>query len=108
MSDTILQSYENLLDYADTEHSEDHADGFCADEKADCLTCKWLADAAENCKKLVDVKTITVTVSGGMVQSISGIPAGVHVHVHDYDTDGRDGDEFKHDADGQVYFLGKW
>lgn len=50
--DSVRQSYENLLDYAVTEHEQDHADGFCSYEKADCGTCSWLSDAKENIKKL--------------------------------------------------------
>lgn len=46
--DTILQSFENLLEYAEQEHNADHHDGFCQDKKADCLTCRWLADAQKN------------------------------------------------------------
>lgn len=46
--DTIMQSFENLLNYVDVEHGQDHADGFCQDEKKDCVTCRWLADAHKN------------------------------------------------------------
>ncbi len=46
--DTVLQSFENLLNYADAEHSSDHVDGFCQDEKKDCVTCNWLVDAHKN------------------------------------------------------------
>ena len=108
MPDTILQSFENLLNYVVTEHGQDHADGYCDDEKAECLTCNWLAEAAENLKKLAAPKTITVTVSGGVVQDVSGIPAGTSVHVHDYDTDGQDETNCKTDDGGDIYFLGKW
>ncbi len=55
--DTVLQSFENLLNYATAEHDADHKSGFCADEKPDCMTCNWLADADKNyglLKKLVE------------------------------------------------------
>jgi len=46
--DTLLESFENLLNYANAEHGQDHEDGFCADAKKDCVTCNWLADANKN------------------------------------------------------------
>jgi len=52
MADTVLESYENLLSYANTEHEQDHADGFCDDEKSECVTCGWLADANKNIEAL--------------------------------------------------------
>ncbi len=110
--DTVLQSYENLLSYAIAEHAGDHACGYCDDEKSECLTCAWLADAAENIKALQ--KPIVVIVSGVVVQDVSGIPAGLFVHVHDYDTDGQiplSPDDFRTkyirtDDNGDNYFLG--
>lgn len=51
-NDTILESYENLLHYAKTEHEADHDCGFCYDEFEDCVTCNWLAKAEENYEKL--------------------------------------------------------
>ena len=50
--DTLLESYINMLDYVDKEHSADHKDGYCDDEKKDCITCNWIADAEENLKSL--------------------------------------------------------
>lgn len=53
--DSIKQSFENLLNYVETEHDADHRDGYCDDEKgSDCVTCNWLAEAKENYKKLVE------------------------------------------------------
>ena len=46
--DTLLQSYENLLNYVMAEHAQDHADNFCEDKKSDCVTCNWLKDANKN------------------------------------------------------------
>ena len=37
-------------------------------------------------------KIITVTVEGGVVQSVDGIPDGVTVRVLDFDTDGAEDD----------------
>ena len=34
-------------------------------------------------------KTITLHIEGGLVQDVTGIPAGYEVHVHDFDDGGR-------------------
>lgn len=36
------------------------------------------------------MKTITVEVSGGLVQDVRGIPKGIRAKVLDYDSDGLD------------------
>ncbi len=103
---TVLQSYEDLLNYVSTKHHQNHAD------ISECHWCVLLGEAAENIKALQ--KPIVVTVSGGAVQQVSGIPAGVFVHVHDYDTDGQiplSPDDFRTkyirtDDNGDNYFLG--
>lgn len=46
--DTVLESFENLLNYVQHDHGQDHADGFCADKVAKCITCSWLVDAIKN------------------------------------------------------------
>ena len=69
----------------------------------------------------VEQAPIIVTVSGGVVQDVSGMPSGVSVHVHDYDVDGQepidlieendadvDGFDIKTDVNGDAYFLGIW
>ena len=45
---TVLQSFEDLLNYVESEHALDHRDGYCADKKSKCVTCIWLADANKN------------------------------------------------------------
>lgn len=54
------------------------------------------------------VSPIVVEVSGGVVQDVANIPAGISVHVHDYDTDGQDEETIKVDNSGGKYFLEKW
>ena len=49
------------------------------------------------------VPTITVIVSGGVVQCVTGIPAGIRVVVQDYDCDGCDVDGVLRDANGDTY-----
>ncbi len=51
--------------------------------------------------------TITVTVDGGLIQDIDGIPPGVAVEVRDYDLEGNDTDVLA-DNDGNEYFRGLW
>lgn len=51
-------------------------------------------------------RIITVIVSGGVVQSVEGIPEGVVVHVHDYDVDG--GQNLQRDSEGYSYCLSSW
>ena len=35
----------------------------------------------------MDKKIITVTVEGGLVQDVTGVPEGYELHVEDYDAD---------------------
>ena len=47
--DTVVQSFENLLNFVDAEHRLDHADGLVEEDKGPkCITCNWLADAHKN------------------------------------------------------------
>jgi len=50
---------------------------------------------------------IEITVSGGMIQDIKGIPAGVVVVVRDYDCDQSDGNSVR-DADGAYCVVSSW
>ncbi len=46
--DTLFQSFENLLNYVDSDHMADHEDGHCVGPKSECVTCLWLVDAEKN------------------------------------------------------------
>ena len=50
---------------------------------------------------------VVVTVEGGVVQGVTGVPPGIIVAVHDYDIDGDDTD-LATDADGNRYRLGTY
>ena len=52
-------------------------------------------------------RAIVVTVKGGIVQDVDGIPEGTVIEVHDYDTDGGSSRDRK-DKDGCWYHLGSW
>ena len=59
----------------------------------------------------MDDKRIIITVEGGLIQNIEGIPAGVVVEVHDYDTDGAELNEEEgllKDERGDVYQRAEW
>jgi hypothetical protein len=47
--------------------------------------------------------SITITVEGGVIQSIDGIPPGQKVVVMDFDTDGTPADELKENEQGEKY-----
>lgn len=55
-------------------------------------------------------KLITVTVEGGVIQAIDGIPDGITIKVMDYDVDGCDitADDIHKDKNGDYYILGIW
>jgi hypothetical protein len=53
------------------------------------------------------MKTVTVTVEGGVVQHID-IPEGVRVVVKDYDVEGCDEAELEEDENGDTYFEAIW
>jgi len=48
---------------------------------------------------------VVVTVEGGVVQDVTGIPPSVTVEVHDYDIEGDEDLDVKKDADGNGYWL---
>ena len=52
-------------------------------------------------------KPIVITVEGGCIQNIDN-PYNVEIIIKDYDTDGCDGPNIKHDQDGTEYFEGIW
>lgn len=54
---------------------------------------------------LVEPSRIMVTVEGGVIQSIDGVPDGVVVEVHDYDTDGADEGLLDTDEQGRTYIC---
>jgi hypothetical protein len=53
--DNLLQSFENLLNYANAEHGQDHSCGYIHEKPKDCITCNWLADANKNFTKLANL-----------------------------------------------------
>jgi hypothetical protein len=50
---------------------------------------------------------IQITVSGGLIQHMTGIPSGVVVTVRDYDCEQSD-DEAVMDADGEFCVMSTW
>lgn len=52
--------------------------------------------------------TIIITVYGGIVQDVRGIPEGVSVQVHDHDTDGREQEAIEIDERGDKYICEVW
>jgi len=50
------------------------------------------------------METIEITVEGGVVQSVCGIPKGVEVKVIDYDCDGCTGPNVKTGEEGDKYW----
>ena len=55
---------------------------------------------------MMDAPKIIITVEGGCVQAIEGIPPNVKVIVHDYDV--CEEDETKEDKDGNRYREAVW
>ncbi len=53
------------------------------------------------------MKTVRVTVEGGVVQHIE-VPKGVRVIVKDYDVEGCDESQLEHDENGDNYFEAIW
>lgn len=66
----------------------------------------WLVDFVHRARESLAATTppIRVTVSGGVVQDISGVPRGVEVEVRDYDCDER-ADETLVDDNGDRYLA---
>lgn len=61
MADSLLESYEALLNYVCSDHELDHRDGFTDEDEADCMTCLWIKDAKDNFQRL---KALINTVEG--------------------------------------------
>lgn len=56
-------------------------------------------------------KIITVTVEGGIIQAITGIPEDVEVHVMDFDCDSEPEDapgNVRENEDGDCYWFSVW
>jgi len=53
-------------------------------------------------------KKIEITVEGGLVQAVEGIPADVEVWVNDYDVDGAEEDRLFTDANGDQCNRFQW
>ena len=58
--------------------------------------------SAENKKKLV------ITLDGGLIQDIQGIPEDLVILVRDYDVEGADEAEITMDEHGEPYFESIW
>jgi hypothetical protein len=54
------------------------------------------------------IAVINVTVEGGVVQAIDGIPAGVTVRVLDFDTDGADEESLTELPNGEKASVSEW
>ena len=52
--------------------------------------------------------TLIITVEGGLVQAIQGIPEGMRVEVWDYDTETTDDADTEIDADGDRFVRAIW
>ena len=59
-------------------------------------------------KKKNEQPRIIVTVSGGVVQNVEGVPPGVVVEVRDYDVMGCDEEDLIKDENGELYEKGEW
>lgn len=56
---------------------------------------------------------ISITVDGGVIQAIDGIPPGVQIHVMDFDVNGPSEEDvaemgLKQNAEGEYYSEGVW
>jgi hypothetical protein len=71
-------------------------------------------DCGALCYPVKEPVKIVVTVDGGVVQSVDGIPAGVNVEVWDFDTDGVDMDDLpdtrttERNYRGEQYIRSVW
>lgn len=88
-----------------------------AEHNPDVCGCRYLGNDCRSCGHIdgednpdEPESSIIISVSGGVVQDVSGIPAGLSVHVHDYDIhiDEHNKNEFDVDDNGDQYFLGIW
>ena len=55
-----------------------------------------------------DKKTIVITVEGGLIQWIAGIPEDVRIVVKDYDVDSVDEENLTTDENGDEYVESVW
>jgi len=55
-----------------------------------------------------DKKTITITVEGGVIQGIAGIPEDVRIVVKDYDVEGAEPNNLSHDENGNACVVSEW
>jgi hypothetical protein len=53
-------------------------------------------------------KTITITMEGGIIQHIAGIPLGVRVKILDFDTDGVEAKKLTLLPNGQKAVVSIW
>jgi hypothetical protein len=53
------------------------------------------------------MKTVRVTVVGGLVQHVE-VPEGVQVVVRDYDVDGTEADQLQQDENGDQFIESIW
>jgi len=51
---------------------------------------------------------IIITMEGGIIQNISGIPEDVLIEVHDFDTDSYEGDSLHTNDQGEEFILMEW
>jgi len=51
---------------------------------------------------------IVISMEGGLIQDIDGIPHGVVIRVRDFDVEGADDSELSRDADGDPYYETVW
>lgn len=53
-------------------------------------------------------KIITITVEGGLIQWIAGIPDDVRIVLKDYDVEGADPSDLSRDENGDDYHMSEW
>jgi len=53
-------------------------------------------------------KDIVITVEGGLIQWIGGIPEDVRIIVHDYDVESVDAADLSVDKDGHQHVVSVW
>jgi hypothetical protein len=93
----LLEAHEN-----DGVHWGVALDGSSNPEAKDYVEFRSKEDAIRLLNWKPADKTIVVTVEGGVIQNMSGIPEGVIVEVHDYDTDRESDKDFRTHDDGLI------
>ena len=53
-------------------------------------------------------KKIVITLEGGLIQWIEGIPDGMVIEVRDYDVEGADESELETGENGDLYYESIW